>query len=112
MKRTSSPSSPATACKRIQRKSAPKRVGSYILGPQLNTNTVSSIAQYLGHDPLTNELCVIKMLTNVNDKFDPSSLQNKMLLHNEFSLLTTLKHDEGIMHLKALHKVIIKSFNC
>jgi len=104
MKRSSSPSAPATSCKRTQRKSAPRRVGNFILGPQINSNTVSSISQYLGHDPHTNELSVIKILSNVNDKFDQNSLQNKMLLHNEFSLLTTLKQDEGVMHLKSLHK--------
>uniref|UniRef100_A0A6V7KUQ5 Serine/threonine-protein kinase 40 n=1 Tax=Bracon brevicornis TaxID=1563983 RepID=A0A6V7KUQ5_9HYME len=77
-----------------------KRAGPYILGPLIGTSPVKSIVQCLARKENTDKYFTIKILTlkdkGVNETQDDR--QGKMLLHAEYSLLSLLQNQDGVVH--------------
>lgn len=98
-----------------------RRVGPYILGPKLGHSAVESISQYLAKKQNTDDFVQIKVefcnrtvvSFGINEKIlqilhllngDTSNKaavnnesQAKMLLHTEFSLLSLLQNESGVI---------------
>ena len=84
--------------------SFPRRAGAYLLGPRLNsvsTSPVRSIVQHLAKKEGTDEFYTMKILeleppppvqTTQDDR------QGRMLVHTEYSLLSLLAAQEGVIH--------------
>lgn len=90
-----------------------RRAGPYIIGPKLGYSPVDSIVQYLAKKENTDEFVQLKILmlsaadTTSNDinalplideKLMQDERQGKMLLHTEFSLLSLLQNQDGVIH--------------
>lgn len=86
-----------------------KRAGPYILGPLIGTSPVQSIVQCLARKEATRKYYTIKILTlKENPKFETQDdRQGKMLLHAEYSLLSLLHNQDGVVHHHGFFKVII-----
>ncbi|ETE63979.1 Serine/threonine-protein kinase 40 [Ophiophagus hannah] len=79
-----------------------KRAGPFILGPRLGNSPVPSIVQCLARKDGTDDFYQLKILT-LEDKSDHGTetqeeRQGKMLLHTEFSLLSLLHNQDGVVH--------------
>ncbi|CAD6204907.1 GSCOCG00003044001-RA-CDS [Cotesia congregata] len=77
-----------------------KRAGPYILGPLIGTSPVRSIVQCLARKVRTDKYYTIKILTLKNEGEDETQddRQGKMLLHAEYSLLSLLQNQDGVIH--------------
>ncbi|GFS50728.1 hypothetical protein TNIN_455371 [Trichonephila inaurata madagascariensis] len=81
------------------------RAGDYLLGPRLGSSPVRSIVQCLGKKVGTDNFCAIKILTLQELKDETQDdRQGKMLLHTEYSLLSLLHAQEGVVHHHGLFK--------
>ncbi|XP_058017518.1 serine/threonine-protein kinase 40-like isoform X3 [Ahaetulla prasina] len=83
--------------------SSTKRAGPFILGPRLGNSSVPSIVQCLARKDGTDDFYQLKILT-LEDKNDHGTetqeerRRGKMLLHTEFSLLSLLHNQDGVVH--------------
>lgn len=101
-----------------------RRAGPYLIGPKLGYSPVDSIVQYLAKKENTDEFVQLKILmlsadtndNNVNteaiipsqindEKFLQDERQGKMLLHTEFSLLSLLQDQVGVIHHRGMFSV-------
>lgn len=85
-----------------------RKAGPYLLGPKLGPSPVKSIVQCLARKEKTDDYYQIKILTlrNEGQAETQDDRQGKMLLHTEYSLLSLLKDQEGVIHHHGLFKVI------
>ena len=76
-----------------------KRAGNFLLGPRLGNSPVRSIVQCLAKRDGTDDFYCLKMLT-VEDpgRETQDDKQGKMLLHTEYSLLSLLHDQDGVIH--------------
>ncbi|XP_011503255.1 PREDICTED: probable serine/threonine-protein kinase DDB_G0277165 [Ceratosolen solmsi marchali] len=77
-----------------------KKAGPYILGPLIGSSPVQSIIQCLARKEGTNKYYTIKILT-LKDSMEyetQDDRQGKMLLHSEYSLLSLLQNQDGVVH--------------
>lgn len=78
-----------------------RRAGPYLLGPTLGNSPVDSIVQCLARKEGTDNFFTIKILTLLdgekNEEREQDERQGKMLLHTEYSLLSLLKNEEGVV---------------
>ncbi|XP_031626741.1 serine/threonine-protein kinase 40-like [Contarinia nasturtii] len=78
-----------------------RRAGPYIIGLKLGHSPVDSIVQYLAKKENTNEFVQLKILmlnnNTANEKLQLDERQGKMLLHTEFSLLSLLQNENGVI---------------
>ncbi|KAI5644800.1 protein kinase domain-containing protein [Phthorimaea operculella] len=83
-----------------------RKAGPYLLGPKLGPSPVKSIVQCLARKERTDEFYQIKILTlrNEGQPETQDDRQGKMLLHTEYSLLSLLKDQEGVIHHHGLFK--------
>lgn len=86
-------------CKLPNSGSTLKRAGPYLLGPRLGTSPVRSIVQCLARKDGTDDFYSLKILTlSENGRENQDERQGKMLLHTEYSLLSLLREQEGVVH--------------
>ena len=86
-------------CRNCGQRSSIKRAGPYLLGPRLGNSPVRSIVQCLARREGTNEFYSIKLLTlEEPGKETQDGRQGKMLLHTEYSLLSLLHDQAGVVH--------------
>lgn len=100
--------SSSSSAKRLRRRSVPstlKRAGPYLLGSRLGNSPVRSIVQCLAKKEGTDDFYSIKILTlgEVGHETQDDK-QGKMLLHTEYSLLSLLHDEEGVVHHHGLFK--------
>lgn len=82
-----------------------KRAGPYLLGPRLGSSPVKSIVQCLARKDGTDNFYTLKILTMENGGQERTDdRQGKMLIHTEYSLLSLLKHQDGVVHHHGLFK--------
>ncbi|CAG9793594.1 unnamed protein product [Diatraea saccharalis] len=83
-----------------------RKAGPYLLGPKLGPSPVKSIVQCLARKERTDDFYQIKILTLRNDSQSETQddRQGKMLLHTEYSLLSLLKDQDGVIHHHGLFK--------
>ncbi|XP_007557297.1 serine/threonine-protein kinase 40-like [Poecilia latipinna] len=79
-----------------------KRAGPFILGPRLGNSPVPSIVQCLARKDGTDDFYQLKILT-LEERVDSAGetqeeRQGKMLLHTEYSLLSLLHNQDGVVH--------------
>ncbi|XP_056126807.1 serine/threonine-protein kinase 40 isoform X1 [Rhinichthys klamathensis goyatoka] len=79
-----------------------KRAGPFVLGPRLGNSPVQSIVQCLARKDGTDDFYQLKILT-LEERGDmvgetQEERQGKMLLHTEYSLLSLLSNQEGVVH--------------
>ncbi|MBN3315018.1 STK40 kinase, partial [Atractosteus spatula] len=79
-----------------------KRAGPFILGPRLGNSPVPSIVQCLARKDGTDDFYQLKILT-LEERIDKGGetqeeRQGKMLLHTEYSLLSLLHNQDGVVH--------------
>lgn len=84
-----------------------KRAGPYLLGPRLGISPVNSIVQCLARKEGTDDFFLVKILTlkDEGQAETQDDRQGKMLLHTEYSLLSLLQDQEGVIHHHGLYKV-------
>ena len=84
-----------------------RKAGPYLLGPKLGPSPVKSIVQCLARKEKTDDYYQIKILTlrTEGQAETQDDRQGKMLLHTEYSLLSLLKDQEGVIHHHGLFKV-------
>lgn len=92
-----------------------RKAGPYLLGPKLGPSPVKSIVQCLARKEKTDEFYQVKILTlrNEGQAETQDDRQGKMLLHTEYSLLSLLKDQNGVIHHHGLFKVwrfLVESF--
>ncbi|XP_033124603.1 serine/threonine-protein kinase ppk1-like [Anneissia japonica] len=76
-----------------------RKAGPYLLGPRLGSSPVKSIVQCLARKQGSRDFYCIKILTISNTKeTSDDERQGKMLLHTEYSLLSLLHNQEGVVH--------------
>lgn len=82
-----------------------KKAGQYLLGPRLGNSPVCSIVQCLARKIGTDKFFSLKILTlqDIKDETQDDR-QGKMLLHSEYSLLSLLHDQEGVVHHHGLFK--------
>lgn len=85
-----------------------KRAGPYLLGPPIGTSPVKSIVQCLARKEGSDKFYTIKILTlkDQEDSETQDDRQGKMLLHAEYSLLSLLHSQDGVVHHHGFFKVI------
>ncbi|CAH2095146.1 unnamed protein product [Euphydryas editha] len=83
-----------------------RKAGPYLLGPKLGPSPVKSIVQCLARKEKTDDYYQIKILTlrNEGQVETQDDRQGKMLLHTEYSLLSLLKDQDGVIHHHGLFK--------
>ncbi|KAL4232588.1 Serine/threonine-protein kinase 40 [Mactra antiquata] len=82
-----------------------KRAGPYLLGPRIGTSPVKSIVQCLARKEGTDNFYTLKILTLENGGHErQDDRQGKMLIHTEYSLLSLLRHQDGVVHHHGLFK--------
>ncbi|MEJ1282426.1 serine/threonine kinase 40 [Cricetulus griseus] len=79
-----------------------KRAGPFILGPRLGNSPVPSIVQCLARKDGTDDFYQLKILT-LEERGEQGiesqeERQGKMLLHTEYSLLSLLHTQDGVVH--------------
>ncbi|XP_014217802.1 probable serine/threonine-protein kinase DDB_G0277165 [Copidosoma floridanum] len=77
-----------------------KKAGPYILGPIMGSSPVKSIIQCLARREGTDKFYTMKILT-LKDSMQHETQddrQGKMLLHSEYSLLSLLQNQDGVVH--------------
>ncbi|XP_020616626.1 serine/threonine-protein kinase 40-like [Orbicella faveolata] len=102
---TSSAMSSRRALIRASNRGTLKRAGPYLLGPRLGNSPVRSIVQCLAKKEGTDDFYSIKILTLSDpgrESYDDK--QGKMLLHTEYSLLSLLNDQDGVVHHHGLFK--------
>lgn len=102
---SSSPLSSRRAFIRASNRGTLKRAGPYLLGPRLGNSPVRSIVQCLAKKEGTDDFYSIKILTLADpgrESYDDK--QGKMLLHTEYSLLSLLNDQDGVVHHHGLFK--------
>lgn len=86
-----------------------RRAGPYLIGLKLGHSPVDSIVQYLAKKENSNEFYQLKILVlnnnTSNDKLLQDERQGKMLLHTEYSLLSLLENQDGVMQQHGLFSV-------
>lgn len=76
-----------------------KRAGHFLLGPRLGNSPVRSIVQCLAKRDGTDDFYCLKMLTvEEPGRETQDDKQGKMLLHTEYSLLSLLHNQDGVIH--------------
>ncbi|XP_015609686.1 uncharacterized protein LOC107274739 isoform X2 [Cephus cinctus] len=77
-----------------------KKAGPYLLGPLIGTSPVKSIVQCLARKAGTDKFYTIKILTfkDDNEYETQDDRQGKMLLHAEYSVLSLLQTQDGVIH--------------
>ncbi|KAG7309058.1 hypothetical protein JYU34_004938 [Plutella xylostella] len=83
-----------------------RKAGPYLLGPKLGPSPVKSIVQCLARKEKTDKFYQIKILTmrNEGQSETQDDRQGKMLLHTEYSLLSLLRDQDGVIHHHGLYK--------
>lgn len=84
-----------------------RKAGAYTLGPMIGSSPVKSIMQCLAKKDGTDKYYTIKILT-LKDAIEcetQDDRQGKMLLHSEYSLLSLLQNQEGVVHHHGFFKV-------
>ncbi|KAL0819278.1 hypothetical protein ABMA28_008518 [Loxostege sticticalis] len=83
-----------------------RKAGPYLLGPKLGPSPVKSIVQCLARKERTDDFYQVKILTlrNEGQAETQDDRQGKMLLHTEYSLLSLLKDQDGVIHHHGLFK--------
>ncbi|XP_050394326.1 serine/threonine-protein kinase 40 [Patella vulgata] len=82
-----------------------KKAGPYLLGPRLGSSPVRSIVQCLARREGRDEFFTIKILTMEKpEKESQDDRQGKMLMHTEYSLLSLLHSQPGVVHHHGLFK--------
>lgn len=82
-----------------------KRAGPYLLGPRIGSSPVKSIVQCLARKEGTDNFYTLKILTLENGGHErQDDRQGKMLIHTEYSLLSLLRHQDGVVHHHGLFK--------
>ncbi|XP_035226445.1 serine/threonine-protein kinase 40-like isoform X2 [Stegodyphus dumicola] len=82
-----------------------KKAGNYLLGPRIGNSPVRSIVQCLARKIGTDDFYTLKLLTLQDLKDETQDdRQGKMLLHTEYSLLSLLHEQEGVVHHHGLFK--------
>lgn len=102
---SSSNTSSRRALIRASNRGTLKRAGPYLLGPRLGNSPVRSIVQCLAKKEGTDDFYSIKILTLSDpgrESYDDK--QGKMLLHTEYSLLSLLNGQDGVVHHHGLFK--------
>ncbi|XP_057373059.1 serine/threonine-protein kinase 40-like isoform X1 [Daphnia carinata] len=76
-----------------------KRAGPFVIGPRLGNSPVRSITQCLARKSKTDEFYTLKMLImkSLNEETQDEK-QGKMLLLTEYSLLSLLHDQPGVIH--------------
>lgn len=78
-----------------------RRAGPYLLGSTLGNSPVDSIVQCLARKEGTDNFYAIKILTLLegekSEEREQDERQGKMLLHTEYSLLSLLQNEEGVV---------------
>lgn len=90
-----------------------KKAGPYILGPLIGSSPVQSIIQCLARKEGTDRFYTIKILT-LKDSMQyetQDDRQGKMLLHSEYSLLSLLQNQDGVVHHHGFFKVRMATNN-
>ncbi|KAM8975670.1 serine/threonine-protein kinase 40 [Pelodytes ibericus] len=89
-----------------------KRAGPFILGPRLGNSPVPSIVQCLARKDGTDDFYQLKILSLDEIENQPAESQEerqgKMLLHTEYSLLSLLHNQDGVVHHYGLFQDRIK----
>lgn len=89
--------------------------GPYLIGLKLGHSPVDSIVQYLAKKENSNEFVQLKILVlnnnTRNEKLLQDERQGKMLLHTEYSLLSLLENQEGVIQQHGLFSVSLHSFH-
>lgn len=82
-----------------------RKAGPYLLGPRQGSSPVRSIVQCLARKDGTDKFYTIKILT-LSDPSEETQddRQGKMLLHTEYSLLSLLHNQDGVVHHHGLFK--------
>lgn len=76
-----------------------------MLGPRIGSSPVRSIVQVLARKEHTDDFYTLKILTLEDpEKETQDDRQGKMLMHTEFSLLSLLRDQDGIVHHHGLFK--------
>ncbi len=89
----------AKKCKKCSQKSSIRHAGPFLLGPRLGNSPVRSIVQCLARREGTDDFYSIKLLTlEEPGKETQDARQGKMLLHTEYSLLSLLHDQDGVVH--------------
>lgn len=82
-----------------------RKAGPYLLGPKLGTSPVCSITQCLAKKEDTDEFYTIKVLIiKCPEEETQEDRQGKMLLHTEYSLLSMLHDQDGVVHHHGIFK--------
>uniref|UniRef100_A0A8W7PZ54 Serine/threonine-protein kinase 40 n=1 Tax=Anopheles coluzzii TaxID=1518534 RepID=A0A8W7PZ54_ANOCL len=77
-----------------------RKAGDFVIGYELGTSPGVPQTQYLARRQGTNEFYLLKILSfdPETEIVDKETLQGKVLLHNEFTLLSMLDDLEGVIH--------------
>uniref|UniRef100_A0A182Y0F5 Serine/threonine-protein kinase 40 n=1 Tax=Anopheles stephensi TaxID=30069 RepID=A0A182Y0F5_ANOST len=77
-----------------------RKAGDFVLGYELGTSPGVPQTQYLARKQGTNEFYLLKILSfdPETEIVDKETLQGKVLLHNEFTLLSMLDDLDGVIH--------------
>lgn len=78
-----------------------KCAGPYVLGPVAGYSPVKCIKQCIGRRMATQNFVLLKLLTMKNNE-DEDTRQGKMLLHNEYTLLSMLRDQTGVANVQNL----------
>ncbi|PVD29219.1 hypothetical protein C0Q70_11816 [Pomacea canaliculata] len=82
-----------------------KRAGPYLLGPRIGSSPVHSIVQVLARKENTDDFYTLKILTlEEPNRETQDDRQGKMLMHTEYSLLSLLREQDGVVHHYGLFK--------
>lgn len=74
-------------------------VGPFILGPKLEVLTLNkNIMQCLARKVDSDTFYTIKMAAAVDSKLSEKEREARILLHNEYSLLSLLQYVDGVVH--------------
>ena len=103
--RPSTSSGHSLARKTTSSRNGLKRAGPYLLGPRLGNSPVRSIVQCLAKKEGTDDFYSVKILTLADPGQETQDdKQGKMLLHTEYSLLSLLHDQDGVVHHHGLFK--------
>uniref|UniRef100_A0A182KAC3 Serine/threonine-protein kinase 40 n=1 Tax=Anopheles christyi TaxID=43041 RepID=A0A182KAC3_9DIPT len=77
-----------------------RKAGDFVIGYELGTSPGVPQTQYLARKQGTNEFYLLKILSfdPETEIVDKETLQGKVLLHNEFTLLSMLDDLDGVIH--------------
>lgn len=83
-----------------------RRAGPYVIGSLLGPSPVPTIIHCLARKDHTDEFYNLKVLTLRDDLKEetPEERQGKMLIHTEYSLLSLLQNQDGVIHHHGLFK--------